>query len=1445
VTAATHQSNGTFPADARPAASYYLSRGVLPIPVGFRTKKPTEKAWERLRPVEADLDTLFPAGTRLNIGLLLGEPSRGLVDVDLDCPQALAAAPLLLPPTHWVSGRKTSPRSHHWYRVSTPPAKAETKWLDLDRSLLLELRSTGAHTVAPPSRHQDTGEAIEWDAFGEPAEVSIADLMRACQSLAAAALLSSRWPAAGSRQDAALALAGGLLRGGLAQEQAERLVSATALAAGDEEHGKRAAAVGSTARTLAEGGQVTGWPRLAELLGPSGGAVVHRVREWLGLAVLHSAPKPGPSFRIPEPYLPFPTETLPEPLASFVAQGAAALGCDPAYIALPALTVVASLIGNTRAIRLKRDWVEPCVIWSGIVGDSGTLKSPGMKKASGCLFRLQKQLIHQFKQDLQVFQRAKADHDRRTREGRKHAVGGTLEDLGPPPEEPLLRRIVCSDTTIEKLADILQDNPRGTLLWRDELGGWINSFQRYKGKAGGSDLPGWLEMFRGETLIIDRKTTDRRTLFVPRAAVSVAGGIQPGTLARALTPEYLEAGLGARLLLAWPLKIPKRWSETEIHPDVEAAYGRLFQQLLALDFERDAEGEQMPFVVWLTPNAKAAWIRFYNQWAEEQAAAEGELAAALSKLEAYAARLALVHHVVSQVSAGGDGKRPIEAVSIDQAVILVRWFAYEARRIYASLAESAQERLARKLLEFVRSQGGRVTPRRLQRSNPGRYKTADTAEEALETLVQAGLAEWRDVGPTAPGGRPTRILILKPNLTPDKTDKTPPGAESDPPPPPDRPPDTTPDNTPHPVKNPRVSEGFVSFVRCQVEKGVPSAPVDVVEEADRGLCQAQEVLSGRPERNSSPLGGPGDPHPCTVQAYAINAINAVSLPSYRLVNEPAEVPQVLQAIDGSAVVCVDCETSGLDPRTDRIRLLTLRTDTVDGGRFTYLVDCFQIDPRPLFELLAERPLVGHNLVFDLQFLMRLGFEPGPVRDTMLLSQLLHAGEATAKHTLADCALRDLGRDLDKTHQTADWSRPLTAEMLAYAALDVDTTLDLYLVLVDQIRAASLGRVADIEHRALPCVAWMSLAGAPFDRGSWSVLAQEAAAEAEDLGDKLDATATQDPTKLFTERNWNSNDQVKRALALAGCEVAATSDAVLASLDHPLAEVIRLYRAARKRATTYGAAWLRHVTPDGRVYAKWWQASTAAGRMSCSKPNLQQIPQDVRYRRCVAAPPGRLLVRADYSQIELRIAALISEDKAMLDAYRSGIDLHVSTAQRMLGKQDVSKAERQIAKSANFGLLYGLGARGYRAYAQAHFGLRLSEDQARHYRKAFFDAYPGLAAWHRQTGRTGEQAIETRTLAGRRRLGVQRFTEKLNSPVQGSGADGLKQALGLLWERRHDCPGAFPVIACHDEIVIECDADQAEAVASWLKHAMLDGMAPLIEPVPVEVEVKVGRTWGGE
>src|SRR5262249_48006894 len=161
-------------------------------------------------------------------------------------------------------------------------------------------------------------------------------------------------------------------------------------------------------------------------------------------------------------------------------------------LALPALAAVASAIGNTRTIGLKRGWHEPSVVWSAIVGDSGTLKSPAYLAAGGPLFRPQKRLVQEVKQE----QKADRQGLRRDKGDRRRAEEDDGPDPGDAPDEPALRRVVCSDTTIEKLAEVLEDNPRGVLLARDELAGWLGSFGRYKGKQGGTDLPNWLEMHR-------------------------------------------------------------------------------------------------------------------------------------------------------------------------------------------------------------------------------------------------------------------------------------------------------------------------------------------------------------------------------------------------------------------------------------------------------------------------------------------------------------------------------------------------------------------------------------------------------------------------------------------------------------------------------------------------------------------------------------------------------------------------------------------------------------------------------------------------------------------------------------------------------------------------------------------------------------------------------------
>jgi hypothetical protein len=473
-----------------------------------------------------------------------------------------------------------------------------------------------------------------------------------------------------------------------------------------------------------------------------------------------ATPKPAPKARPRlRPYRPFPLGAIGEPARSFVAETASALGCDPAFVALPALAAMAACVGNSRVIRLKRGWSEPSVIWTVIVGDSGTLKTPAYVKAVRHLFSIQETLRGEY----DVAHRTYAEQLREYR-ARSRRARGNRGGLGPPPAEPPYRQIVSSDITIEQLAVALEDNPHGILVARDELAGWLGSFRRFKGRDGGSDLPNWLEIFRAGCLNIDRTTSERRHIFVRRAAVSIAGSIQPRILQRAFSDEFLESGGAARILPAMPPKKPKTWSPLEVHPDTEKAYHDLLDKMRSLGYRQVAGRANVPNVLRLNAEAQDVWIGYVNQWGQEQAQFEGEMAAVYSKLEAYAARFAMLYHITADLGAGADDLTPVGVQAVTAGITLSEWFAREAQRIYAVLGESDEQRDARRLVEFIQSRGGRISVRALQRSHSHKYRDRGDAQAALDALVQAGMATWEEV-PTAGGGHCASFLKLNP--TPD------------------------------------------------------------------------------------------------------------------------------------------------------------------------------------------------------------------------------------------------------------------------------------------------------------------------------------------------------------------------------------------------------------------------------------------------------------------------------------------------------------------------------------------------------------------------------------------------------------------------------------------------------------------------------------------------------
>lgn len=244
---------------------------VIPVPRG--EKKPAIRGWEKLRLGEDEIQTAFADGE--NVGVLLGEPSAGLADVDLDCPEAVAVAAAFLPSTDCVHGRPSNPGSHRWYIA---PGAVTKRFKDPAGTMLVEMRGTGAQTIVPPSLHP-SGEPYAWGGRGEPTRVEAAVLRRGAARAAAAALLARHWPGEGGRDDAAVSVSGVLTRSGWSPDDVDAFVEAVARAAGDEEWRTRGKGTGSVER-LDAGRRVQGWPSFEDVFGD---AVAVKIRDWLGL----------------------------------------------------------------------------------------------------------------------------------------------------------------------------------------------------------------------------------------------------------------------------------------------------------------------------------------------------------------------------------------------------------------------------------------------------------------------------------------------------------------------------------------------------------------------------------------------------------------------------------------------------------------------------------------------------------------------------------------------------------------------------------------------------------------------------------------------------------------------------------------------------------------------------------------------------------------------------------------------------------------------------------------------------------------------------------------------------------------------------------------------------------------------------------------------------------
>ena len=375
-----------------------------------------------------------------------------------------------------------------------------------------------------------------------------------------------------------------------------------------------------------------------------------------------------------------------------------------------------------------------------------------------------------------------------------------------------------------------------------------------------------------------------------------------------------------------------------------------------------------------------------------------------------------------------------------------------------------------------------------------------------------------------------------------------------------------------------------------------------------------------------------------------------------------DVATFLESVASAPFLAVDTETSGLDPRTDRLLLVQFGTADRQGVADASTVTASDLNP--IFR--ADRPVVFHNAKFDVEMLWSaygrgLAIERAQIVDSMLAECLLRNGCGselpTRGFSLEALASRYAGMALDKSVRRsfvgASSSWELSEAELAYAARDVEATWKVFASQLPLLERDGLLRALAIEGAAVSAFADMELRGVPFDGAGWrGILARETEARAVAMAELDRAFEKVADVDLFGKSTlaYDSDAAMLGALGALGIVVASTRREVLAATGHPAAIALARYREHQKLVSTYGESFLSHVHPKtGRIHGRFHSMGAITGRASCRDPNLQNVPADSAFRHCFVAPPGRKLVTADYAAAELRILAEMSGDPVFTEA----------------------------------------------------------------------------------------------------------------------------------------------------------------------------------------------------
>jgi DNA polymerase I len=583
----------------------------------------------------------------------------------------------------------------------------------------------------------------------------------------------------------------------------------------------------------------------------------------------------------------------------------------------------------------------------------------------------------------------------------------------------------------------------------------------------------------------------------------------------------------------------------------------------------------------------------------------------------------------------------------------------------------------------------------------------------------------------------------------------------------------------------------------------------------------------------------------------------------------------------SGVLAVDTETATLDSVTGTLVGICLATAP---GRACYIPLAHgghdllsEIPPQiPLAKALDMlRPLladdsvlkIGHNLKYDMGVLAQHDVVIAPFDDTMVMSFALAAGQSLAGHGMDALAREHLGHDCIAFKEVCGTGKsqisfaqvPLD-RATAYAAEDAEVTLRLWRLFKPRLAREAVVRVYEMVDRPLvPVIETMERAGILVDRSALAGLSASFATDMVRLEAEIHAAAGQ-PFAIASPKQLG--EVLFDKMALKGGRKGKSGDwsTDLSELERlerdgvPIARLVLEWRQLAKLKSTYTDALQAAINPKtGRVHTSYSLVGAQTGRLSSTEPNLQNIPIRTetgrRIREAFIAAPGHVLIAADYSQIELRLAAHMANVPALKEAFAKGEDIHAATAQELFG--EVNRDTRAKAKTVNFSILYGISRWGLASR------MDISADEAQAIISRYFERFPGISSYINDTLEGARERGYTQTLFGRKtwfsRLNSKNQTERqgseraaMNAPIQGTSADIIKRAMVRMVPAL-DAAGLRAVkmlLQVHDELVFEAPVALADAAIPIIKSVMEGAAAPAVSiDVPLTVDVGVGQTWG--